>query len=305
VSTDGATTTTDDVLAGVDLAGKRAVVTGAAAGLGRETARALAAAGASVVIAARDRGRADTAAEGIAESVPDASVEVRVLDLASLASVRAFAESYLADHDSLDLLVNNAGVMATPFGRTSDGFEMQLGTNHLGHFALTVLLADALVAAAPSRVVNLTSAGHLASDIHWDDPNYGERPYEKWEAYGQSKTANILFTVELERRLGPKGVHAYAVHPGMIITELGRHLSPEDIEDLVARADGALPTIKSIEAGAATSVWAATAAELDGQGGTYLEDCHVSDGHAPWARDPDAAARLWELSEQLTGVKLA
>jgi NAD(P)-dependent dehydrogenase (short-subunit alcohol dehydrogenase family) len=299
-----ATTTTDQVLAGVDLRGTRAIVTGGAAGLGRETARALAAVGAEVVIAARDPDKARAAAEGISGATADARVEAMPLDLASLESVRAFAGSYSNEHGSCDLLINNAGVMATPFGRTSDGFELQLGTNHLGHFALTVLLADALIAAAPARVVNLSSAGHLASDIQWDDPGYEHRPYDKWEAYGQSKTANILFTVELERRLGPRGVHAYAVHPGMIITELGRHLSREDIDDLVARADGALPAVKPVEAGAATTVWAATATELEGQGGTYLEDCHVSDAHAQYARDPEAAARLWELSERLTGVSL-
>ena len=300
-----ATTTTDEVLAGADLRGTRAIVTGGAAGLGRETARALAAAGADVLIAARDPDKARAAADAIRDTVPNASVDIGALDLASLASVREFAGSFVQEHGACGLLINNAGVMATPFGRTSDGFELQLGTNHLGHFALTVLLADALIAAAPARVVTLTSAGHLASDIQWDDPGYEHLPYDKWEAYGQSKTANILFTVELERRLGPRGVHAYAVHPGMIITELGRHLSPQDIDDLVARADGALPAVKPVEAGAATTVWAATATELEGQGGTYLEDCHVSDAHAPYARDPEAAARLWELSERLTGVSLA
>ncbi len=301
---DGATTTTDEVLAGVDLTGQRAIVTGGAAGLGRETARALAAHGAEIVLPVRDEPKGAAAVDFVTSAVPGASIELASLDLASLASVHAFADGFLATHDTCDLLINNAGVMATPFGRTSDGFELQLGTNHLGHFALTLLLADALTRAAPARVVNLTSAGHVASDVIWDDPGYERRPYDKWEAYGQSKTANILFTVELERRLGPRGVHAYAVHPGMIMTELGRHLTPTDIDDLVAKADGALPAMKSVEAGAATTVWAATASELDGQGGTYLEDCHVSDAHAPWARDPEAAARLWELSERLTGVSL-
>jgi NAD(P)-dependent dehydrogenase (short-subunit alcohol dehydrogenase family) len=302
---DGAVATTDDVLAGVDLSGRTAVVTGGSGGLGLETSRSLAARGAHVVVAARDPGRAADAVDAIAEEARVGSAEAVSLDLTSLASVRAFAEWFADARGSCDLLVNNAGVMATPFERTSDGFELQLGTNHLGHFALTVLLIPALARAAPARVVTITSAGHLASDIHWDDPNYVERAYDKWEAYGQSKTANILFTVELERRIGPRGVHAYAVHPGMILTQLGRHLSPDDIRDLVDRADGALPPMKSIASGAATTVWAATAPELDGRGGTYLEDCHVSDAHAPWALDADAAARLWALSEELTGVRLS
>jgi NAD(P)-dependent dehydrogenase (short-subunit alcohol dehydrogenase family) len=277
----GPETTTDDVLAGVDLTGTVAVVTGAGGGIGAETAHALAAAGATVVPGTRDAG----------------------LDLASLDAVEAFARSVLATHDRIGLLINNAGVMATPFGRTADGFERQLGTNHLGHFLLTGLLAPALVAGAPARVVNVSSAGHRISDINWDDPNYESRPYEKWEAYGQSKTANILFAVALERRLGPLGVHAYALHPGMIATNLGRHLDRSDLTALKERAtrsrSGGLPGYKSIPAGAATTVYAATAPELDGRGGVYLADCAVSDEHAPWALDPDPADRLWSLSERL------
>ena len=303
----GFDTTTDEVLAGVDLSGRVALVTGASAGLGAETARALAAAGAHVVLAVRNPERGERAAGAIRERVPGASLEIRVLDLASLASVRAFAKSFLESHDRLDLLVNNAGVMATPFGRTADGFELQLGTNHLGHFLLTGLLAPALLAAAPARVVNLSSGGHWGSDIVWDDPNYERRDYDKWAAYGQSKTANILFTVELDRRLGARGVHAYAVHPGMIITELGRHLSRDDIAELGARAKARgteLPPYKPVEAGAATSVWAATSSELEGTGGVYCEDCGVSAGHAPWALDPAGARRLWTLSEELVGEQL-
>lgn len=297
----GFETTTDEVLAGVDLGGSLAVVTGASAGLGLETSRALAAAGAQVVLAVRDPARGDAALAAIREQVPAAEVQQGVLDLADLASVRAFGEWFSARFDRLDVLVNNAGVMATPFGRTVDGFEQQLGTNHLGHFALTCALLPALLAGAPSRVVVLSSAGHLASDVIWDDPNYETHPYDKWEAYGQAKTANVLFAFELDRRYGERGVHAFAVHPGMILTELGRHLSEQDIVDLAARADGALPPMKPVPAGAATSVWAATAPSLDAHGGAYLEDCSVSDAHAPWARDPESAARLWTLSEQLTG----
>ena len=212
---------------------------------------------------------------------------------------------YLAQHDELQLLVNNAGVMYTPFERTAEGFEMQFGTNHLGHFLLTCLLVPALLAGAPSRVVNLSSGGHFGSDIVWDDPNFEQREYDKFAAYGQSKTANILFSVELERRLGDRGVHAYAVHPGMIATELGRYMTRDDMAALQERAkrgpSGGMPPRKSLEQGAATTVWAATADGLDEQGGTYLADCQVTDQHAPWARDRESAARLWTLSEKLVG----
>ena len=292
-------TTTDEVLAGVDLTGRVALVTGASAGLGVETVRALASAGAHVVAAARDLDKAEHALANARDRLPDTSIELGRLDLGSLASVREFAGWFRERHDVLHLLVNNAGVMATPFDRTADGFELQFGTNHLGHFLLTVLLLPVLRASAPARIVNVSSAGHRASDIVWDDPNFERRPYEKWAAYGQSKTANILFSVELERRHGSAGVHAYAVHPGMIATELGRHLSSDDFATLSKRAAGNLPRRKSIEAGAATTVWAATAPELSERGGFYLEDCTISDQHAPWALDPDAAERLWSLSEEL------
>jgi len=292
--------TTDEVLAGIDLTGRTAVVTGASSGIGTETARALAAAGAHVVLAVRDVGKGEKAAAGMTGG----AVDVTELDLTSLASVRSGATAVLARNPRIDLLINNAGVMATPFGRTADGFELQFGTNHLGHFLLTAMLAPAVLAAAPARIVNVTSAGHQASDIDWDDPNYERRPYDKWEAYGQSKTANILFAVELERRLGSRGVHAYAVHPGMIATELGRHLAADDFQTLTDRAKKQgreLPAFKPVEKGAATTVWAAVAPELATQGGRYLEDCRVSDNHAPWALDADSAARLRGLSEQLVG----
>jgi NAD(P)-dependent dehydrogenase (short-subunit alcohol dehydrogenase family) len=302
--------TTNDVLRSVDLSGKVALVTGASGGLGRETSRALAAAGATVALAARDVEKTRAAVQSIRGHVPTAALESLQLDLASLASVRRFAAAFLSAHDRLDLLINNAGVMATPFGHTTDGFELQIGTNHLGHFLLTGLLAPVFLAAAPSRIVNLTSGGHLISDIHWDDPNFAHHPYEKWTAYGQSKTANVLFTVELERRLGARGVHAFAVHPGMIMTDLGRHLTQDDFATLRAMAEsapggGGLPPFKSIPQGAATTVWAATAPELAGHGGTYLADCAISSEHAPWATDADAAQRLWTLSEHLVGQSFA
>jgi NAD(P)-dependent dehydrogenase (short-subunit alcohol dehydrogenase family) len=298
-------TTTVDVLEGVDLRGKVAMVTGASTGLGLETSRALASVGARVVMAGRDRSRIDAALATVQDDVPDAQLEPGEVDLASLDSVRAFAAAFASTHDRLHLLINNAGVMYTPFEHTAEGFEMQFGTNHLGHFLLTNLLVPQLLADPPSRVVNLSSGGHMGSDIVWDDVNFERRDYDKFSAYGQSKTANILFSVELDRRLADRGVHAYAVHPGMIATELGRHMTKDDFQALIDRAksapSGGLPPYKTVEQGAATSVWAATAPELDTQGGTYLADAEVTDQHAPWARDPESARRLWALSEEMVG----
>jgi NAD(P)-dependent dehydrogenase (short-subunit alcohol dehydrogenase family) len=302
----GEQTTTGEVLDGVDLTGKVAMVTGASTGLGLETARALAAAGAHVVLAVRSDDKGTASIEKIRAAVQGASLEYVLLDLGSLTSVRACAAEMLERHPRLDLLVNNAGVMYTPFDRTEDGFELQFGTNHVGHFLLTNLLVPALLNGAPARVVNLSSGGHVASDILWDDPNYEERPYDKFESYGQSKTANILFTIELDRRLASHGVRSYAVHPGMIATELGRHMTKDDMSALREKAkaspSGGLPSYKSIEAGAATSVWAATASELAETGGLYLADCHIAEA-APWARDQDGATRLWELTEDLIGER--
>jgi NAD(P)-dependent dehydrogenase (short-subunit alcohol dehydrogenase family) len=298
-------TTTDDVLDGVDLHGKVALVTGASTGLGLETSRALASVGAHVVMAGRDRSRIDAALAVVQERVPGAELEAGEVDLASLDSVRAFADSFATSHDRLHLLINNAGVMYTPFEHTAEGYEMQFGTNHVGHFLLTNLLVPLLLADPSSRVVNLSSGGHMGSDIVWDDVNFERRDYDKFAAYGQSKTANILFSVELDRRLGDRGVHAYAVHPGMIATDLGRYMTKADFQALMDRAaaspSGGMPAYKTVEQGAATSVWAATAPELDERGGTYLADAEVSDQHAPWARDPESAQRLWALSEQMVG----
>jgi NAD(P)-dependent dehydrogenase (short-subunit alcohol dehydrogenase family) len=309
----GADTTTDEVLAGIDLSGRLAVVTGASAGIGVETARALAAAGAEVVMAVRDLPKGEKAAAQIRESLPQARLEVRELDLASLASVRAFGKSFRADHDTLDLLLNNAGVMACPQGQTADGFDMQLGTNHLGHFALTAELLPALRKAAEGgsdvRIVNLTSRGHMRGGMNFDDPHFRTRPYDKFEAYGQSKSANILFTVELEKRLASAGIHSFAVHPGVIATELSRHLSRDDFKAMASRAPAGALTLKSIPAGAATSVWAATSPDLAGLGGRYLEDVGIAEpadeartqGVAPHAIDADVAERLWAWSEDQIG----
>jgi len=309
-----ADSTTDDVLAGCDLSGRLAIVTGASGGLGEGTARALADHGARVVIACRDRAKGEAAAERIRERVPAGALDVQELDLSSLASVRAAAEALLAAHPAIDLLVNNAGVMACPLAHTAEGFEAQFGTNHLGHFLLTCLLASALRAAAPARVVNLSSGGHRFSDVLFDDPDFEARDYDKWTAYGQSKTANVLFTVELDRRMRDAGVRAFAVHPGAIMTDLSRHLVPEDIAAIHARAPGGRLHMKTIPAGAATTCFAATAPELEGRGGLYLEDCGVAEvdddprsasGVRSYAVDADAARRLWTLSEQRVGQRFA
>jgi len=295
----GETTTAAEVVDGTDLSGRTALVTGVSAGLGVETARALRSAGARVVGAARDLDKASSALA----SAGVEGVELVELDLADLDSVRACAKAVVSSYDGLDLLINNAGVMAPPLRRTAQGFELQLGTNHLGHFLLTQGLEPLL--RPGTRVVNVSSRGHLRSGMRWDDPHFrDEAGYDKWVAYGQSKTANVLFTLELERRMGPSGVHAYALHPGVILTELGRHLTPEDGAGLAKR----LPVFKTVEQGAATTLYAAVSPDLEGRGGLYLEDCGIagptpgdgSAGYAPWAMDRDEAARLWEWSLEQT-----
>ena len=297
------TTTTADVLRDVDLSGRTAVVTGGTTGLGLETARALAAAGARVVLTARTAEKGEAAVATIVGAVPDASVEFGVLELGSLDSVRSFADELSAHLERLDVLVANAGIMMVPFGRTDDGFELQFGTNHLGHFLLVGRLLPLLVAGAPSRVVVLSSAGHFAAGVDLDDPNYERRDYAKMDAYGQSKSANVLFAAELDRRYGPLGVHAYSVHPGMVATELGRHFTRDDMAELAGRASTAgtkLPPLVQVDVGAATSVWAATAPELDDLGGSYTANTAVATP-APHASDPATAEALWNLSEELVG----
>jgi NAD(P)-dependent dehydrogenase (short-subunit alcohol dehydrogenase family) len=337
MSTDelGAETTTEEVLEGVELTGKVAVVTGASGGLGEETARALASRGARVVLAARNPEKVEAAMARIRNSGVQGGIETLILDLGSFDSIRSAAAELAGRHGAINLLVLNAGVMAPPLGRTADGHELQFGTNHLGHFLFTLLLRDNLVAGAPARVVVLSSAGHRVAGMNWKDPDYERTEYHNFTAYGRSKTANALFALGLDSRMAEKGVHAYSVHPGVIMTELSRHLVPEDLEWMAARrrratggdgdAGDTVPaddaddggsaldvfTFKSVEAGAATSVWAATAPELDAHGGAYLEDCHVAervddetatDGVAPWACDPREADRLWELSLRLVGL---
>jgi NAD(P)-dependent dehydrogenase (short-subunit alcohol dehydrogenase family) len=297
------TTTAGEVMAGVDLSGRTAIVTGASTGIGLETAANLAAAGARVIAGVRNAEKGATTAASLADRVAGATVEFGVIDLTSFASIRSFAEGFVAREEPLNLLINNAGVMNTPFEHTVEGYELQFGTNHLGHFLLTNLLVPALIAGAPARVVNLSSGGHRSSDILWDDPNFERHPYDKMTAYGQSKTANVLFSVELDRRLADRGVHANAVHPGRINTELARYMDQDDYERLIGRLKESgreLPPPKTIEAGAATSLWAATAPELADRGGLYLEDCHVGEA-LPYATDGEAAKRLWALSEEFVG----
>ena len=305
-----AASTTDDVMAGISLAGKLAVVTGASSGLGVETCRVLAAAGAAVLMLARDSDKLAAVALELQQDNPAAILHTATMDLADLDSVRTTAAAILAEHAQIHLLINNAGVMACPLARTAQGYEMQFGTNHLGHFLFTCLLVPALVAGAPGRVVTLSSAGHKIADVNLDDSAYIVRDYDKWQAYGESKTANALFAVGLDARLAGKGVRSFAVHPGAIVTGLGRHMDEADYQFLMSRQPaGQEMTLKSVEQGAATSVWAATSPELAGRGGVYLEDCQVampaasdsSAGVESYAVDAAAAERLWAVSEVLVG----
>jgi len=306
----GATSTTDDVLEGVDLSGKRILVTGASAGLGVETARALAAHGAQVVGAVRDLDKAHRATEPVrAAAANGGGLDFVVLDLASLASVRAGADELLAAGKPFDVIIANAGIMACPQSQTADGFETQFGTNHLGHFVLINRIASLLKSGG--RLVNLSSAGHRFSDVNIEDPNFEHTPYNEFGAYGRSKTANILFAVEFDRRHKADGVRATAVHPGVIQTELGRHMTPEVMRQIIPD-DGSAPTFtwKTIPQGAATSIWSGVVAPADLVGGLYCEDCHVAElqndpevrgGVRSYALDPDRAKALWAKSEEMVG----
>ena len=318
-------TTTNEILEGLDLSGKKVLVTGASGGLGEETARALAAAGASVIMAARDNTKNLEAKERILSSNSEAKLELHELNLASLNDVRSSAEEFLGKNESLDLLVNNAGIMCTPFGHTTDGFEQQFGVNHLGHHLFTGLMMPALEKSGASRVVCLSSGAHLICGVNLDDPMFERRDYDGWDSYGQSKSANALFAREFDRRYAEKGIHAFSVHPGMIFTELGRHMTEEDMASLMERRKAQISadedsnssdnmmSPKTVEAGAATTVWACVEKSLESQGGHYLADCQLgvplasedsSPGSCSMAShilDDKAAGELWELSEQLTG----
>lgn len=308
----GADSTTSEVLEGIDLTGKLAVVTGASGGLGEETVRALAAQGARVVLTARDLTKAEGAIRRIREATGSDRLELEALELSSLASVRACAKRLLERHPELHLLINNAGVMACPLSRTAEGFELQLASNHIGHFLLSGLLLPALRRAAPSRVVAVSSVGHRVSPMVFEDLHFERRPYNRWVAYGQSKTANVLFAVEFERCFGREGVHAYALHPGAIPTDLNRHLSAEEVAEVEGRLPPEKRRLKTVTSGAATTVYAATAPEIEGHGGVYLEDCRIAavndakgsnEGVKSYALDPQAARRLWAASEQMVGER--
>lgn len=305
-----ATSTAEQVIEGISLEGKLAVVTGASSGLGVETCRVLAAAGASVLMVARDETKLEAVAQELRAAQPAAQISTQVMDLADLNSVRNAATEILLYHSQIQLLINNAGVMACPLLRTAQGFEMQFGTNHLGHFLFTGLLSQALIEGAPGRVVNLSSAGHKFARFNFDDPSYEHRPYDKWQAYGESKTANVLFTVGLDLRTRERGVRAFAVHPGAIHTSLGRHMDHGDYQLLMERNPGGETLeFKSLQQGAATTVWAASSPHLAKRGGIYLENCQIAPaavhgkniGVESYAVNPDLAERLWTLSEELVG----
>jgi NAD(P)-dependent dehydrogenase (short-subunit alcohol dehydrogenase family) len=324
----GAATTAAEVVAGIDLAGTVAIVTGGYSGIGVETVRTLRDAGAAVIVPTRDRGRAVEALEGIE------GIELAALDLLDPKSIDAFTASFAATGRPLHLLVNSAGIMMVPLARDSRGYESQLTTNHLGHFQLALGLWPAMLRAEGARVVNVSSWGHRHSPIVWDDPNYERRDYDPMGAYGQSKTANNLFALEIDGRGQADGIRGFSLHPGSILTSLARHTSVEDLRKIGVVDENGEPIIdparnmKSVEQGAATTVWCATSPQLDGLGGVYCENSDIAPlvpdlddpaaaaqrdkeikvfgsrslGVMPYSVDPEAACRLWELSTHLTGA---
>ena len=310
----GARSTALEVVHDVSLSGRHAIVTGGASGLGLETSRALAAAGAALTLAVRNLAQGDTGAAELRQQFPGAAVTVAHLDLSDLASVRRFVADWITGGAPLHILVNNAAIMACPLQRTVQGWESQFATNHLGHFALTTGLLPALLQAARSRgdarVVCLSSTGHKIAGVDFDDIHYQRRDYNKWNAYGQAKSANALFALGLHQRFGAQGITANAVHPGGIMTGLQKFLPLEEMRALgwLKADDTPLDIFKTPPQGAATSVWAATAPELEGHGGLYLEDCNQglpalpsqrASGYSPHIVDVAAANRLWDVSEQM------
>jgi NAD(P)-dependent dehydrogenase (short-subunit alcohol dehydrogenase family) len=308
----GRNTTAEQALAGRDLTGLRAIVTGGYAGLGLETARVLSRAGAHVIVPARDRAKAQRTLAGL----PD--VELAAFDLADPVSIDAFAAGIVAAARPLHILVNSAGIMAPPLTRDGRGYEIQFATNHLGHFQLTAGLWPALCRAGGARVVSVSSLGHCIAPVDFDDPDFQRRPYDKWAGYGQSKSANALFALGLDRRGEPDGIRAFSLHPGSIVTDLARHLDAADLRRVGATDEAGNwrsreeSGFKTVEEGAATQLWCATSPQLDGMGGVYCEDCDIAvpvgpdpadhgPGVRPWAMDPEAAERLWTLSEQRIG----
>ncbi|MZQ81472.1 SDR family NAD(P)-dependent oxidoreductase [Paenibacillus sp. 5J-6] len=310
----GPRTTALEALGGEDLSGKVAIVTGGYSGLGLETVRVLAEAGATVIVPARTPEKAKDAVAYIP------GVELESLDLLDPASIDAFANRFLATNRPLHILIDSAGIMASPLARDARGYEAQFATNHLGHFQLAARLWPALIKDEGARVVSVSSRGHAISGIDFNDPLFETRDYEKWTAYGQSKTANALFAVELDKRGKSYGVRAFSVHPGSIVTDLSRNLSDDEM-----RAMGALDEqgqrvfseyndeLKNISEGAATIVWCAVNKQLEGKGGVYCENVDIAQavpadnprgpGVKPWATNPEFAEQLWHLSEKLTGIK--
>jgi NAD(P)-dependent dehydrogenase (short-subunit alcohol dehydrogenase family) len=317
----GSRTTAREALAGKDLTGKVAIVTGGYSGLNLEATRILAEAGATVIVPARTLDKARSALAGIPR------VEIGAMDLLDPASIDAFAAGFLASGRPLHMLINGAGVMATPLMRDARGHEAQFSANHLGHYQLTARLAPALLQAKGARVVSVSSGAHRFSGVDFDDPDFERRDYDKWKAYGQSKTANALFALALDKQGEARGIRAFSVHPGAILTDLARHLDENDLRALGVHVENGRPVIpegeveaiggrfKTVPQGAATIVWCAASDQLNGMGGVYCEDMNIAvagtstgapaPGVASWAMDPDLAGRLMVLSERLTGVTLS
>ena len=308
----GSQTTAEEIVSGIDIRGKVIVITGGHSGIGLETTRVLSNAGAFIFVGARNIQKAQVTLSKLK------NVAAIQLDLADPNSVERFAKEFLISNNTLDILINNAGIMATPLMRDSRGYEMQFSTNHLGHFQLTLLLWEVLKNAQNSRVVTLSSSGHRFSGVDLDDPNFIKRPYDKWIAYGQSKTANSLFSVELDRRGREHSIRAFAVHPGRIInTDLIRYMTDEDMKNAgIYRENGIIKgagVVKNTEQGAATTVWCAVSPQLSGKGGVYCADCDIAElisddspdlsGVRHWAIDKAQAKELWNISESLTNLK--
>ena len=307
----GYRSTAGEVIDGIDLSGRCVVVTGGYSGIGTETVRAIAAAGAQVIVGARRTGQAHDVLDAL-----DGDIAILPLDLADPASIDAFAEAVAGRTDTIDILINNAAIMASPLGRDARGYEMQFATNHLGHFQLTARLWPLLLAGGGARVVALSSIGHRLHGLDLDDPNFERRDYDKWLAYGQAKSANALFALQLDKLGESRGVRAFAVHPGGIATPLQRHLTMEEQRAMGwYDEDGNVhEAFKSTEEGAATTVWCAVSPLLEGKGGVYCEDCEVAvaadpekpraGGYYPHIRDEDLAGKLWTKSEAMTGKVL-
>jgi NAD(P)-dependent dehydrogenase (short-subunit alcohol dehydrogenase family) len=309
----GADTTAAEVIHGIDLSGQTAIVTGGYSGIGLETTRTLVSAGAKVVVPARDLSKAMSALQGISGVTTD------TLDLMDPVSIDGFANRFVASGQPLHILVNNAGIMANPLTRDARGYESQFSTNHLGHFQLTARLCPALQRAKGARVVSLSSVGHRRAPVNFEDPNFERREYDRWVAYGQSKSANALFAVGLDTTGKPHGIRAFSVHPGGVVSELIRYMSAEEVRAYGVLDEHGRPIIdpsrnmKTPEQGAATSVWCATSRQLEGLGGVYCENCDIAvqvpgdstelRGVRPWATDRQFAEQLWHLSEKLTGIR--